>query len=236
MAAEEVLYCSIKSNDITKVTAMKKLLMLSLLPLISVAADKHVHGEANLYIVLDGADKVLVEFESPAANIIGFEHEPRTAKQHAAVANAVKELQNYKTLVDLPQGSCKLLSAKVTSPFKAEEHDHHNQHKHHDHHDDHKHDKHEHGHHDHHDEHKHAHHDEHKHEGHDDHDHNGHGEAHADFHAEYSLQCKQLTNIKQAVVTAFDHFAGMEKITVEWINDDKQGSAKSTKAKNTLPL
>lgn len=229
---------------------MKKLLMLSLLPLVSVAADKHVHGEANLYIVLDDTDKVLVEFESPAANIIGFEHAPRTDKQHATIAHAIKELQSYQTLIDFPKGNCQLLNAKVTSPFTAEEaheeHDHHDKHKHDDHkaHDKHNHEEHdhhehhdeheEHDHHEHHDEHKHAHHDEH---GHDDHGHDHGGETtHSDFHGEYSLQCKQLGDIKQAVVNAFDHFTGMEEITVEWINGDKQGSATSTKKQNTLSL
>jgi hypothetical protein len=207
---------------------MKKLFPLLFLPLIAVAADKHVHGEANLYLVLDHKENILVEFESPAANLIGFEHEPSNAKEHHLVADAINQLHNYKNLVSFPKGECHLVTAKVHSPFSTEEthnkngHDEHSSH-HHDAHHDHK------KHHDHHNEHG----NEDTHASHDHHDH-GSSETHAEFHAQYQLSCHALPKVKQAMITALDNFSGIETLTTEWINGDRQGTATSKKSEAIL--
>jgi len=54
---------------------MNAILVCSLFILVlanaAVAGDKHVHGEAELFVAIEG-NKVLVELESPAANILGY--------------------------------------------------------------------------------------------------------------------------------------------------------------------
>jgi hypothetical protein len=224
---------------------MKALFLLSLLPIASFAADKHVHGEANLFIVLDKGPKVLAEFESPAANIIGFEHTPKTPEERKSVADATAQLQKYDSLLEFPNGECQLVSSSVTQPF-GESHDeheeelkHHGKHEdEHEHHDEHEHES-EHAHHDEHEhenEHEHEHHDEHKHESehahHDEHEHHddhGKTEGHSEFQATYHLSCKHPEKITHATIRAFSQFAGIEKLTVEWITPNKQGSSVNTK-------
>jgi hypothetical protein len=235
---------------------MKALFLLSLLPLASIAADKHVHGEADLFIVLENGPKVLVEFESPAANIVGFEYTPKTQDEKNSVLEATSKLQKYSTLIDFPQGGCHLVSSSVTQPFndasttKKDDHDHHEEHAHHDDHKEHghhnEHDEHEHhkehGHHKEHNEHEHheehndhAHHEEHdEHEHHDNHKDHDHSESHAEFHAEYQLSCKHPEKIQHATIRAFSQFAGIEKLSVQWITSDTQGAVTTTPQKTQV--
>ena len=56
----------------------------------------HVHGQAQLEAVLDGAELQLT-LTSPLDSIVGFEHKPRTAAQRQAAERALR------TLVDPPQ-------------------------------------------------------------------------------------------------------------------------------------
>ena len=96
----------------------------------------HVHGFAELKLAIEGK-QVLIELETPAANVVGFEHAPENAEQKKKVAKAVKSLQDYRNLLVLKDGDCVQKKAEVESPFEADEHDHHK----HDHgheHDDHK--------------------------------------------------------------------------------------------------
>ena len=60
----------------------------------------HVHGEAGLTVVVDGAD-LIIELTSPAADLAGFESSPETAGQRERVqqVNRVLEsLQNWMRL------------------------------------------------------------------------------------------------------------------------------------------
>lgn len=191
------------------------------------AQDKHVHGEAELFIAMEN-NTVLVEMDSAAANIIGFEHEPRTSQQHAALGKALEQLQHSESIIQLPESACQLKEAKVTSPFNDDEHSEHKEHAHDDHgHDDHKkhkkHKKHA-DHHEHDDHKKHA-----KHDGHDDHhDHHHDEEVHSDFHVNYQLECQNIKAIKQITITAFDHFPALEKMNVHWVTAESQGAAPAT--------
>lgn len=75
----------------------------------------HVHGIARLNIVLDG-DEVHVELDSPAANIVGFEHEPRSAEDRAALDRAVNTLRNGDQLFLFSrEGGCRQEKAMVES-------------------------------------------------------------------------------------------------------------------------
>lgn len=229
---------------------------LSSMPLM--AADKHVHGEANLYIAIEGK-MVAIELESPADNILGFEHQPKTKKQHQLVESASALLADYRNLVQLNDASCTLESANIEAPFaeednddhKGHDHDKHGHKEHHDH-DKHKHDHKEHGHNEHkghgHDKHHDHHEKEHDHKEHHDHDkhhndHKGHGhhgehdeDAHADYRASYTLQCESLGSLTAVSVTAFDQFSGFETITVNWVTPSGQGSSKTTAKQPSVTL
>lgn len=182
------------------------------------AQDKHVHGEAELYIAMQGQE-LLIELESPAANIIGFEHEPHTKAQKETLHKAMKSLSSYQSIVTLTNGGCQQVSNNVENPFSKHE-DHHKEHKHH--HDDHKKDKHA-GHH--HGSHHKDHHD--KHDKHDE-------ETHADFHVSYRLTCSHIADIKQADITAFKGFPGIEKLSVNWVSSSGQGGMTATRHKTQV--
>lgn len=201
-------------------------LIALLLSMAAMGEGKHVHGEAELYFAIQGS-QVLIELETPADNLLGFEHEPETKAQHQLLDTVLHELEDYRNLVTINDSSCKQLSDKIDSPFKSahKEHGHHKEHDHHGH-DHHKHDDHK--------GHKHDKHDHHK--GHDHNAHHGdHKETHSDFRVAYTLQCDKPVSVIS--ITAFEHFKGFERITVNWLNDKVQGSIKATqKNANNLAL
>ena len=55
--------------------------------------DAHVHGSAALNLALESGE-VHIELDSPAANIVGFEHAPSSEGDHAALDKAVATLKN----------------------------------------------------------------------------------------------------------------------------------------------
>jgi hypothetical protein len=59
---------------------------------------------AHLNVAAQGADLYL-EFISPAANIVGFEHPPRTDAQRTAVKETVETLKGGEALIVLPAGA-----------------------------------------------------------------------------------------------------------------------------------
>ncbi|WP_165666320.1 DUF2796 domain-containing protein [Metapseudomonas otitidis] len=120
----------------------------------------HEHGVARLNAALDGSTLEL-ELESPAMNLVGFEHEARSDADKAAVAKARAELEKPLALFALPEAAgCKVSEQKLESPLfgnapeKAHEHEH-----------------------------------EHKHEDGDKHDHE-HSEIHAHYHLECATPAK----------------------------------------------
>lgn len=80
----------------------------------------HVHGTAKLKMAIEG-QTVLIELETPAMNVVGFEHMPESDEQKQQVAEAVKALGDYRNLLQLKDGDCKQESAEVESPLKEEE-------------------------------------------------------------------------------------------------------------------
>jgi len=75
--------------------------------------DSHQHGVAELNLVLD-QDVLMIEFESPAANIVGFEYEATTAAEIAAISAAIIKLKNPQNLVSLPANAgCKPQESQV---------------------------------------------------------------------------------------------------------------------------
>ncbi|MDJ0740014.1 MAG: DUF2796 domain-containing protein [Gammaproteobacteria bacterium] len=86
----------------------------------------HVHGQATLSIAIDGA-RVEVALESPAANLFGFEHRPKTAADKAAVAAATQVLGDGERLFRFDAGAgCRLVDAEIeSSMLGSDSHQHH---------------------------------------------------------------------------------------------------------------
>lgn len=94
-----------------------------------IAQDAHVHGIAAINLVIDNAE-LEIEFESPAANIVGFEYRAETAKDKQAIRNALQTLKNPEAMFGLPESAgCKLEDAKADLHGYEEDHDGHDDHK-----------------------------------------------------------------------------------------------------------
>jgi hypothetical protein len=77
----------------------------------------HEHGVARVDAALDGQTLEL-ELQSPAMNLVGFEHAASTDADKAKVAAARKLLEQPLTLFNLPAaGSCKVTDQKLESPL-----------------------------------------------------------------------------------------------------------------------
>ena len=137
--------------------------------------DAHVHGVANLNVALDGS-VLMIELDSPAANIVGFEHAPENEEQAHAVEEAIELLKNGERLFDFSEkAQCTLHDAHVNTDMETGHHDEHDSaDKHHDD-DSHGHDDHDKN-------------DEKAHAG-EDHDHDDHGSSHSEFEVAYHFEC-----------------------------------------------
>ncbi|WPC04586.1 DUF2796 domain-containing protein [Pseudomonas benzenivorans] len=84
----------------------------------------HEHGVASLNLVLDG-QLLELQLESPAMNLVGFEHAAKSAADKAKVAAARSQLQNPQALFGLNAGDCSLSETELESPlFEDDEHEH----------------------------------------------------------------------------------------------------------------
>jgi hypothetical protein len=82
----------------------------------------HVHGVARLNVAIEGKELYL-ELESPAMNLVGFEHMPSNHEQEAAVEKTVKTLEQGDRIFTIPSAAnCKLVEAEVQSPLHEEQH------------------------------------------------------------------------------------------------------------------
>jgi hypothetical protein len=74
----------------------------------------HVHGHGHLNIAVEGK-KLSMELQVPGADIVGFEHEPSTPEQNAAIAEAKAKLANALVLfVPAEKAGCELEQVKVS--------------------------------------------------------------------------------------------------------------------------
>jgi len=77
----------------------------------------HEHGVARLNAVLDG-QALELELDSPAMNLVGFEHMASSAADKAKVAAARKQLENPVALFNLPTAAgCKVSSQELNRPL-----------------------------------------------------------------------------------------------------------------------
>ncbi|WP_248766457.1 DUF2796 domain-containing protein [Pseudomonas protegens] len=77
----------------------------------------HEHGVGRLNAVLDGQTLEL-ELESPAMNLVGFEHAPSTDADKAKVAAARTQLEQPLVLFSLPKAAaCVVAKQELESPL-----------------------------------------------------------------------------------------------------------------------
>ena len=185
-----------------------------------------MHGEASLAIAAED-NELAFELRSPLANIVGFEHDPRTDEERTALATAAADLLMGASLF-LPNNEAGCSFDYVQSSLgdgedahhegeDAHHHDDHAADEHHDEHGDHHEEAHE-GHDDHHDDHgEHA-----------DHDDHGHGDVHADMTATYMFSCSAPDRLNSIYVGLFDQFSGMETIEATFLSETVQTAADLT--------
>jgi hypothetical protein len=84
----------------------------------------HEHGKVTLNLAVDGRALIL-ELDAPAANVVGFEHAPRTSSERAAVTNADAWIRAGKDVLAMPQDAeCRYTSTDFTPPQWEGDHDH----------------------------------------------------------------------------------------------------------------
>jgi len=92
--------------------------------------DAHEHGAAQLNVVLDG--KMLhLQLDSPAMNLVGFEHAAKSDADKAKVAAARSQLEQPQALFGVNAGDCNISKQELESPLFAEhKHEEHHEHDH----------------------------------------------------------------------------------------------------------
>ncbi len=175
--------------------------------------EAHNHGIAELFIVLEGRE-LQIELHTPAANLVGFEHEAKNAEQKAQVESAKQTLENASDLFQISSGACELSDYELDLGDLAGEETAHDDEEHHD--DEDGDDKH--------------HEDEHHDDADEDHDevHNDEN-THSDIEAEYHYNCAKPDSISSLVTAIPDAFPGVESLEVQWIVNGRQGAIKLEK-------
>jgi hypothetical protein len=172
----------------------------------------HQHGEGTLNVIVDGSELYL-EFISPAADIVGFEHRPRNAAQENVLQEALHRLRDGGRLFNpaAPAG-CRLAEAEVSTDLIGKEKDDHGRQK-------------DRGSHDH--DHDHGHEHARKSHGHDSHGHDhDHGhDHHADFEASYRFSCTQPSSLDRLEIRIFELFPALQRIKVQVVTNQGQKGA-----------
>lgn len=165
----------------------------------------HVHGIGALNLALEGKE-VHIELDSPAANIVGFEHAPSSEADHAALDKAVAMLKDGDRLFAFnAEAGCRMEEVSVTSGLLGEDHEEHA------------------------DEHASEH--EHEHEAGDEHE---EGETHADIEAAYHFECAEPSELTQLTVEMFEAFPKTEKLKVQYVIEAKQGAMELTASNHVV--
>ena len=165
----------------------------------------HEHGVGKINIAQDGKE-LHIELDSPAANIVGFEHIPETALDRDSLTKALALLKNGTRLFLFPDAAeCNLVDTAVATPLKEHgngEEAHHTE-----------------------DavqQHAREHTEEpHVHEGGQKHQ----GETHTDITATWRFSCRHPEALDQVSVQLFEAFPMTERLQVQFITGKRQGAA-----------
>ena len=163
--------------------------------------DSHVHGIAALNLVLEG-QKIYVEIDSPAANIVGFEHAPSSDADRLVLDKAVATLKDGDRLFRFNDAAgCRMETVSVASTLLDEGHD----------------------------DHASQHTSDRGQEKKDEHDFEEHErEAHSNIVAVYQFECSAPRKIQDVNVEFFDAFPLMEKLELQYIIEARQDAKELT--------
>ncbi len=90
----------------------------------------HEHGVGKLDVALEGSE-LHIGLDSPAVNIVGFEHAPKTAEESETLQRALARFKDGAALFTLPKAAgCRLVDADVQTPLIDHEEDSHHDHHH----------------------------------------------------------------------------------------------------------
>ncbi|SDS81946.1 Protein of unknown function [Halopseudomonas sabulinigri] len=163
----------------------------------------HEHGVASLNLAIEGA-QVQLELDSPAMNLLGFEHAAHSPDDIAKVKAVQAQLQQADQLFRFPAAAdCTLASADLDSPLFATQHDAEHEHEDHDHDGAHDHDE------------EPAHH-------------------HADIEASYTFNCAEPDQLTHLELPLFAVYPGLERINLQGITPKGQMGAELTAERATV--
>ncbi len=165
----------------------------------------HEHGVAHLNVAVE-ENNLVIELFSPAANIVGFEHPPKSEAQKTQVEEAREKLGAAEMLFKLPiQAQGRLVSSDVDTDIDSDSADasyHHEEAGIHDDEDE-----------------KFA----------NDHHNDGHvHERHSDFKARYQFFCNKPEKLAYLDVILFQIFPGIEHIEVQILTETGQSAKELT--------
>lgn len=92
--------------------------------------DSHVHGHAELNVVLAG-QQIQIEFVSPAMNLLGFERAPNSPEETDLLVMVTIDLQTSEWLFGDALDDCQLATLNYEAPvFEEHAHEHEHEHEH----------------------------------------------------------------------------------------------------------
>lgn len=98
---------------------MKKQLLIAAmlaLPQLAAAHGAHVHGVAEMDVAIEG-NKLVITLESPADNLLGFEHAPKNAAEKTKLQKVSAQLNNAAALFTPDAAAqCKAAQPEVKMP------------------------------------------------------------------------------------------------------------------------
>ena len=151
---------------------------------------KHEHGVASLSLAIDNKG-LEISLDSPAANLVGFEHQPSTDEQSQQVAKVKAQLENPTSLFDIPAAAeCSLTKTELQAALMQVSSDSETANP----------------------EHKHAA---------DKHEHEPEEHAHSDIEATWQFTCAKPAELGSLSTKLFAAFPEIKKLNVEWLNGDK---------------
>lgn len=163
------------------------------------AVGAHEHGHGTLRIAVDGG-ALAMEFVSPGADIVGFEHAAETDADRARVEQALALLGDPAQIVVLPDAAqCRVVEASAETVGEHDDDGHEGE----EHHDDEDH----HGDEDHHD---------------DEENHGGarHDAEHSEFVTTYLFDCADIAALDRISLAYFDRFPNAEELDVQILSAD----------------
>lgn len=151
---------------------------------------KHEHGVASLSLAVDNKG-LEISLDSPAANLVGFEHQPSTNEQSQQVAKVKAQLENPTSLFDIPAAAeCSLTKTELQAALMQINSDSETAKP------------------------------EHKQAG-EKHEHEPEEHAHSDIEATWQFTCAKPAELGSLSTKLFAAFPAIKKLNVEWLNGDK---------------